>query len=118
MIRKVNSMFYKNVSMSVKTFHGVTFQPGETKEVDKTISNKWMILTENKPKVTTSQQKLSSEKLKKDTPKKEDTKPTEQLKQPEGTDQSKEAPKQDPVKTDQPKQEPPKEEPKQEPKKA
>jgi hypothetical protein len=66
-------MFYKNVSYSVKTFHGVTFQPGEVKEVDKFINSPFMILAdakENKtdkklPQDNQDQQKPSSEKPKK-----------------------------------------------------
>lgn len=66
-------MFYKNVSLSVKTFHGVTFRPGQVKEVDKCINNLFMIevdekeikKTEEKPQPQQKQQKPSSEKLKK-----------------------------------------------------
>lgn len=38
--------YYKNVSSSEKTFHGVTFQPGEIKQVNKYINHKWMVLME------------------------------------------------------------------------
>lgn len=75
-------MYYKNVSLSVKTFHGVTFKPGETKEVDKYINHKLMVLiseeegkriSKAKTKISTEetspqlvkQQKPSSEKPKK-----------------------------------------------------
>lgn len=55
-------MFYRNASYTVKTFYGVTFQPGETKEVNGQINNKWMILVNN-PKTSPKQQlKPSSEK--------------------------------------------------------
>ncbi len=68
-------MFYKNVSYSVKTFHGVTFKPGEIKEVDKYINNKFMIPADGIPNKTDNklpqedntqqQQKPSSDKPKK-----------------------------------------------------
>lgn len=55
-------MFYRNASYTIKTFYGVTFQPGETKEVKGQINNKWMILVNN-PKTSPKQQlKPSSEK--------------------------------------------------------
>lgn len=57
-------MFYKNVSSSVKTFHGVTFKPGEVKEVNSYINHKFMILQKDQPK--NIQQKPSSEKQKKE----------------------------------------------------
>ena len=89
-------MYYKNVSFSVKTFHGVTFKPGETKEVDKYINSKFMVLvsedeckkvavkqpekpdvketsTENAPQSNVKQQKPSSEKPKKNDQQKEST---------------------------------------------
>lgn len=67
-------MYYKNVSLSVKTFHGVTFKPGETKEVNQYINHKFMILvdkpeiqpsTEHTSQQSQKQQKPSSEKAKK-----------------------------------------------------
>lgn len=66
-------MFYKNVSLSVKTFHGVTFRPGEVKEVGDYINNLFMVeVDENEVKNTEEekpqqqkQQKPSSEKPKK-----------------------------------------------------
>lgn len=39
-------MFYKNTSYSVKTFYGVTFEPGQTQEVDNYINDKFMILVD------------------------------------------------------------------------
>ena len=39
-------MLYKNISHSVKTFYGVTFQPGETKEVPGYINNNTMIVVD------------------------------------------------------------------------
>ena len=39
-------MFYKNISYSVKTFYGVTFQPGETQEVADYINDKFMIVVD------------------------------------------------------------------------
>ena len=51
--------YYKNLSCSVKTFHGVSFQPGEIAAVPDFINQKYMIRIDN-PK----QQKPSSEKPK------------------------------------------------------
>ena len=60
-------MFYKNISTSVKTFHGVTFKPGEIKEVSEYINHRFMVLTDAPAsKENTTQQKPSSEKPKKD----------------------------------------------------
>ncbi len=39
-------MFYKNLSHSAKTFHGVTFKPGEVKEVDAFINSLFMVPVE------------------------------------------------------------------------
>ena len=76
-------MYYKNVSVSVKTFYGVTFKPGEIKEVKDYINNKFMIPVSEKEskkvakvnsanstdektsQQTAKQQKPSSEKPKK-----------------------------------------------------
>lgn len=68
-------MFYKNVSTSVKTFHGVTFNPGDVKEVKKYINDKWMILTDEKNKEPEIQQKPSSEKIKKEVSRDKEQKP-------------------------------------------
>ena len=43
-------MFYKNTSMKPKTFHGVTFKPGEAKDVSKYINDPTFIRV-NKPTV-------------------------------------------------------------------
>lgn len=48
-------MYYKNVSCYPKTFHGVDFGPGETKEVKKFINDRSMILI-NSPKVEEKKQ--------------------------------------------------------------
>ena len=64
-------MFYKNTSYSAKTFHGVTFRPGETKEVNDYINNKFMILVDKVESTANTQQRPSSVKLKKDAPKEE-----------------------------------------------
>ena len=37
-------MFYKNVSLTTKTFHGVEFKPGEIKEVNKYINANCMVV--------------------------------------------------------------------------
>lgn len=39
-------MFYKNTSYSVKTFYGVTFEPGQIKEVNGIINDKFMIIVD------------------------------------------------------------------------
>lgn len=36
-------MFYKNYSYTAKTFYGVTFKPGEVKEVDGIINDRWVL---------------------------------------------------------------------------
>ena len=71
-------MFYKNTSYSAKTFYGVTFNPGETKEVGGYINNKWMIPADDPATKETkeSQKKPSSETAKKEAPK-EEKKPQE-----------------------------------------
>lgn len=75
-------MFYKNVSYSDKTFYGLTFKPGEIKEVDKYINHTHMILVDapeknNKelPQPVQEQQKPSSDKSKKGTEKKNEPAP-------------------------------------------
>lgn len=59
-------MFYKNVSYTAKTFYGVTFGPGEIKQVDGIINNKWMVIADGPAtKVTqVTQQKPSSDEPK------------------------------------------------------
>ena len=63
-------MFYKNTSTSAKTFHRVTFKPGETKEVGDYINSSTMILVDRSrvaekptevPNDITEQKKPSSE---------------------------------------------------------
>lgn len=83
-------MFYKNTSYSEKTFYGVTFKPGETKEVDGYINNKWMILKDGPTTATVNvQQKPSPAKPKKEVPspiqeeKKAPEVPKEEPKEPE-----------------------------------
>lgn len=53
-------MFYKNISYSEKTFHGVTFKPNETKEVFDYINSPFMILS-SAPEDNKEQQKPSPE---------------------------------------------------------
>lgn len=43
-------MLYKNISHVSKTFHGVTFKPGETKEVSKYINDPKFIRVKTVPK--------------------------------------------------------------------
>lgn len=68
-------MFYKNCSYTAKTFYGVTFEPGETKEVDGIINNRWMVpANDSATKATKStQQKPSSEPPKDENPALEST---------------------------------------------
>lgn len=74
-------MFYKNTSYSVKTFYGVTFEPGQTYEVDGIISDPLMIVVERPadpvvlPEVVEEQIQQKPSPVK---PKKE-TKPAEEL---------------------------------------
>lgn len=69
-------MFYKNTSCFAKTFYGVTFQPGETKEVSGYINDKFFIVMDApQPKSVDKQQKLSSDQSnKKVVPKLEEAK--------------------------------------------
>lgn len=86
-------MYYKNVSSSVKTFHGVTFEPGQTKQVSRYINNKYMILTNDKPIETQKkQQKPSSEKLKDDAQKKDSQKSDTDKKDDQKQDNDKKSP--------------------------
>ena len=62
-------MFYKNISYSVKTFYGVTFRPGETKEVGNYINDKLMILSDAPVNKTVIAQQKPSDKSKKNVPK-------------------------------------------------
>lgn len=65
-------MFYKNCSYTAKTFHGVTFEPGQTKEVSGIINNKWMVpVNDAATLVTKSKQQKPSPEV----PKEEDPKP-------------------------------------------
>ena len=66
-------MFYKNISYFVKTFHGVTFNPGETKEVADFINHPKMLRVEKPAEVKTNipQKKLSSDNSKEELPKEE-----------------------------------------------
>lgn len=76
-------MFYKNISTSAKTFYGVTFKPGDIKEVDGYINHRFMIPADAPiSKESNVQQKPSSEKPKKDV-KAEDAKAS---KEPEKVD--------------------------------
>lgn len=64
-MKEVAEMLYKNISCSVKTFYGVEFKPGETKEVPGYINNRKMIAVSELPEVSEKQSKPSSEKSKK-----------------------------------------------------
>jgi len=61
-------MFYKNTSCSVKTFYGVTFEPGQINEVADYINDRFMVPVDKpaeKSKIEV-QQKPSPAKSKKD----------------------------------------------------
>ena len=58
-------LFYKNASVIVKTFYGVTFNPGEVKGVPGFINDPKMIPTaepQKKPSAVDSKPKMNSEK--------------------------------------------------------
>lgn len=59
-------MFYKNCSCTVKTFYGVTFKPGETKQVDSIINDKWLVPVND---VTTTALKSTQQKPSPEQPK-------------------------------------------------
>lgn len=69
--------YYKNISLSVKTFHGVTFKPGEVKEVKDFINDDHMIVVEPKP---------SESKPPKSVPQVADNPPAKSNKKPEKED--------------------------------
>ena len=59
-------MLYKNISYSVKTFYGVEFKPGETKEVPGYINHPKMLVVDSLPEVAdVKQPEPSPEKQKK-----------------------------------------------------
>ena len=94
-------MFYKNISYFAKTFYGVTFKPGETKEVDGIINANLMIPVEDPAiKQKKPQQKLSPEKSKKEAPKlaepKKADKPQEDSKKAEEPKESEDKPNEAP----------------------
>lgn len=76
-------MFYKNTSYTAKTFYGVTFKPGETKEVDKQINVRCMIPATKPVSSPEVQQKPSSDKPKKEPVKAEEPKVVDPAKEPE-----------------------------------
>ena len=70
-------MFFKNVSYSAKTFYGVTFGPGEVKEVDGQINSRWLIPVDGPATVPEQvQKKPSSDKSKKESEKPDEPKQT------------------------------------------
>lgn len=87
-------MFYKNNSFVAKTFYGVTFQPGEIKDVPGYINNKYFdVVDAPKPKEPPKRVEISTKSTTPtDTPKK-DVKPR-QRRQPS-------EPKQETVKVEQ-----------------
>ena len=58
-------MFYQNLSLLTKTFHGVTFKPGQIAEVNEYINDMQMIEVA-KPKQTSSAKKQEEPKQEKD----------------------------------------------------
>lgn len=53
---------YKNTSRASKTFHGVTFKPGETKEVSGWINDTCMIRVDNETVVSGKKPAVASKK--------------------------------------------------------
>ena len=43
-------LVYKNISSVTKTFHGVTFRPGEIKQVSNYINDKYFVMYPSMPK--------------------------------------------------------------------
>ena len=68
-------MFYKNCSCTAKTFYGVTFEPGQVKQVDGIINDRWVVPADDSATVEClkPQQKPSSEQLKEEAPTPEPT---------------------------------------------
>ena len=64
-MKEVAEMLYKNISCSVKTFYGVEFKPGQTKEVPGYINDRKMIAVSERSEESEKQSKPSSEKSKK-----------------------------------------------------
>lgn len=65
-------MFYKNVASFAKTFYGITFKPGETKESTQYINDKFMIAVEKPAPVKPSAPKKEDKKPAKDEKPKQD----------------------------------------------
>lgn len=57
-------MFYKNTSYITKTFYGVTFKPGEVKEVENFINDSKMIRVNELPKEPPVSSKVKSTPVK------------------------------------------------------
>ena len=77
-------MYYKNVSLSVKTFHGVTFNPGATEQVDHYINDLFMIPVSGPSEVkTVSTETTSQQPVKQQKPSSEKPKKSEEKKEPE-----------------------------------
>lgn len=76
-------MYYKNVSFSVKTFYGVTFRPGEIKEVAKNINSRFMIQVDGPEVKTQNIEETSQQKQKQQKPSSEKSKKSEEKKEPE-----------------------------------
>lgn len=73
-------MYYKNVSLSVKTFHGVTFRPHEIKEVDSYINASYMIPVEGPEVKAENIEETSQQKSKQQKPSSEKSKKSEEKK--------------------------------------
>ena len=74
---------YKNISLSVKTFHGVTFKPGDVKEVTDFINDDGFIVV--KPKPSECKPPKSDNQVK-DTPPAKQTKKSEKEEINDGSD--------------------------------
>lgn len=69
----VNSLKYKNLSLTTKKFYGVTFKPGETKEVPGYINDPKFVRIKDEVKTAPAANKPVSTSTNK-TPAKEETK--------------------------------------------
>lgn len=69
----VNSLKYKNLSLTTKKFYGVTFKPGETKEVPGYINDPKFVRIKDEVKTAPVANKPVSTSINK-TPVKEETK--------------------------------------------
>ncbi len=75
-------LVYKNISKVTKTFHGVTFRPGEIKEVSGYINSKYFVRYPSMPKEPPKSVEKPKKVVTKAQPKPKDE-PVKEVKQPE-----------------------------------